>query len=547
MIKIDLIAFGLILLLSMLVVADSGFNVTANVNRVICGTIVQNVTLTTNSSTTSNCFIVGADNLTINCDNYFIIGDGLGVGFNTSGYDGTRFINCGFENFSVAGEFYNSTDTLIWNNTLINNTVDFNGVNSNATILNTTSSYLNWTADINSYLNQSWVVDVLVQSGVTPINGATVNVSDYFNNTAFYGVTIATGKIGELNLTQLVLNNNIATNYTQHYFNVNALAYFDSNQNITINESQIVTFTLVATAETLILDHYFHEYALSQLTSSGEDIIISHLLGDEMTGFTCVSNSSWLTYDFCPPTIFANESHVFPYTVSAGNMTSGFYDGQIVFSATGIAPAYFNVSLFVGGVGTSLGGPLPGVTPGVPNDFLVYPIDKTKSNYTVEEFKASIPSCKTYVIQNFLSEELNVEINELRNYDENIIVKSELKSFNVDASTNKSFTICVIIKDYKNQVFTESLWVTANNSPQEIPIPFMITVSEVDWWDEVIIFIGQRADDVGKWSNDVVIVTDKEVQGELIVIRNSHLFYVFLVCCIGYWIYGSNSEKRKSN
>ncbi|PIN74397.1 hypothetical protein COV20_00015 [Candidatus Woesearchaeota archaeon CG10_big_fil_rev_8_21_14_0_10_45_16] len=91
-------------------------NFTATVG---CGTLRTNVTLTQNISASGTCFIVGAHNIVINGAGFSVTGNGSGSGVNITHYHNTTVKNFdGILNFSNSIVFFNSSGSLVYNNTL---------------------------------------------------------------------------------------------------------------------------------------------------------------------------------------------------------------------------------------------------------------------------------------------------------------------------------------------------------------------------------------------------------------------------------------------
>src|SRR3989344_9038702 len=90
-----------------------------------CGdTVTGNLTLTSALDCISNStdgLIVGADNITIDCDGYSIIGPGTDNGISASGYDRITIKNCNISEYNDGVNLDDSDDSF-----LLNNIISFN-------------------------------------------------------------------------------------------------------------------------------------------------------------------------------------------------------------------------------------------------------------------------------------------------------------------------------------------------------------------------------------------------------------------------------------
>ncbi|HJX50576.1 MAG TPA: NosD domain-containing protein, partial [Candidatus Nanoarchaeia archaeon] len=87
-----------------------------------CGTlnIANNVYILNQSLTSSGtCIIIGADNITLDCDGHSITGTSTGNGISNNGYDNITIKNCNISNFSTGIILTNA----VYNNTIFNNTL----------------------------------------------------------------------------------------------------------------------------------------------------------------------------------------------------------------------------------------------------------------------------------------------------------------------------------------------------------------------------------------------------------------------------------------
>ncbi|MEA1909643.1 MAG: LamG domain-containing protein, partial [Patescibacteria group bacterium] len=92
--------------------------------RSVCGTITEDVTLEAdlNVSTSGYCFVIGADDITIDCDGYTVIRVSSGAGspfINDGAYDGLTLKNCFVQNFPavvyIGGDYASSINNTFYN------------------------------------------------------------------------------------------------------------------------------------------------------------------------------------------------------------------------------------------------------------------------------------------------------------------------------------------------------------------------------------------------------------------------------------------------
>jgi len=85
------------------------------------GTINESCNLTCDLNSTSTCFTIGADDITIDCAGFLINGSGSYIGINSPGYSGITIKNCNITWFQTGIYFEDSVDNLIQNNNLMHN------------------------------------------------------------------------------------------------------------------------------------------------------------------------------------------------------------------------------------------------------------------------------------------------------------------------------------------------------------------------------------------------------------------------------------------
>jgi cysteine-rich repeat protein/parallel beta-helix repeat protein len=76
-----------------------------------CGNISSSISLNSNVNVNGSCFIIKANNLTINFNGYTLTGNGMGIGINVTDYQGIKVIGAQISNFSTAIHLENTTST----------------------------------------------------------------------------------------------------------------------------------------------------------------------------------------------------------------------------------------------------------------------------------------------------------------------------------------------------------------------------------------------------------------------------------------------------
>jgi len=116
-----------------------------NVCDLSCGFINNDTTMIQDLNVTGDCFIINASNITFDCADYILRGDGSGIAINVTGQENVSIFNCTILNFTDAIMLHDSNSSHVWENTLYNNsnsgvivelsnngTLEQNNVSSNA-------------------------------------------------------------------------------------------------------------------------------------------------------------------------------------------------------------------------------------------------------------------------------------------------------------------------------------------------------------------------------------------------------------------------------
>ncbi len=107
-----------------------------------CGTLNRSLTLSNNISATGNCFVIGVNNLTLDCANFAITGADANYGINATGRTNVTIQNCGVRRFAVGIFLASANNNNFTNNTITNNGEGFtlSSANNNTFSSNTISN-----------------------------------------------------------------------------------------------------------------------------------------------------------------------------------------------------------------------------------------------------------------------------------------------------------------------------------------------------------------------------------------------------------------------
>ena len=110
---------------------DTPYNVSGGTNKdyypltesnITCGNISQNITLFQNLTGSGTCFTVGADNITIDCKDHLISGDGTGAGIYAGGRSNIQVKNCLISNFNHGIYLFNTNSSQLSTNRIYSST-----------------------------------------------------------------------------------------------------------------------------------------------------------------------------------------------------------------------------------------------------------------------------------------------------------------------------------------------------------------------------------------------------------------------------------------
>jgi len=181
---------------------------------VTCGTITNDTTMLNALTATGTCFTIGADNVTLDCDNYAVTGDGTGFGVINPGYGNVTVTGCIISNFSYGIAYTGGALNGTIRNDVVYNT-SMHGIFVNASS--------NYTRIFSSRANKSSDVEVsapIVVSGSSHVNIANVTTnasgmgrSIYVNSSENVSITNSTA-VGGLSAIYAEYSLNLTVNYT---------------------------------------------------------------------------------------------------------------------------------------------------------------------------------------------------------------------------------------------------------------------------------------------------------------------------------------------
>ncbi len=176
-------------------------------SNITCGEVTSSFGMTANISNNGTCFTIGADNITFNCNNYTIIGNGSGYGVFLSGRSGVTIENCHVTNFSNGIYLNRTNSSFLTSNTVYENLfhgIDLYGVSNNTLTSNIVHNNLDGVV-----LNQS-ENNTLISNKVHD-NDVHGFYFDDSNNNTFHTNTLLDNTHG-INLTNTSHNNSIYNN-----------------------------------------------------------------------------------------------------------------------------------------------------------------------------------------------------------------------------------------------------------------------------------------------------------------------------------------------
>ena len=118
--RIALFAVVFAALAALTFAAGSGVNLT--VTSACTSNVNGNLTLSQNVSANGTCFVITADNVTFDCANHIITGNGSGIGIYAPNRTNITIVNCTINRF-YSGIVFNKTNSSL----MYNNSFDLNG------------------------------------------------------------------------------------------------------------------------------------------------------------------------------------------------------------------------------------------------------------------------------------------------------------------------------------------------------------------------------------------------------------------------------------
>ncbi len=204
-----------ILILGTLGLSQNAFAFTQGV----CGqTITASVTLTADILNCSNGIFIGANNITLNCADHLLTGDGTGDGISLFGRTGVTIENCDVKNFALGIFLFGSSGNTLTGNTPSNNVDGIRLTNSNGNTLEGNTADSNTGSGIflsnsngntlegNTASNNFKGIELLNSSDNNTLTG---NTADSNTNTGIF--------LANTSNSNQIYNNNFINNPTQAF------------------------------------------------------------------------------------------------------------------------------------------------------------------------------------------------------------------------------------------------------------------------------------------------------------------------------------------
>ena len=163
-----------------------------DVGNVACGDVSVNIQLNRNYNITGTCFNVTADNVTIDCNSYNLVGNNAGIGISINNKSGVTVQECDFYNFSSALMLTSAGNNTFVNNSIYNSSVGMNLSSSSDNLIynNYFNNTINAIDDGTNKWNTSKISGTNIVSGPylggnywSDYNGTDTNGSDQIGDT----------------------------------------------------------------------------------------------------------------------------------------------------------------------------------------------------------------------------------------------------------------------------------------------------------------------------------------------------------------------------
>ncbi|MFH0972193.1 MAG: right-handed parallel beta-helix repeat-containing protein [Candidatus Micrarchaeota archaeon] len=219
---------------------------------ITCGSIATSTALTVSLNAQGTCFTANADNIAIDCNNYFVTGNGSGIGVDVGSRTNVTVKNCRITNFTNGvqgidannftmlgsnvsnstngimlrnGQFHNISASFFYNNTV--------GVN----LSSTSGGYLNFSRIYNNTFNNNsyYALQISCLSGSNGCNNNTIE-NNTFRNSTISNLFLTTTSVSNGNLTKY---NNFIGNlfyFSPRGFDIN-ITNINQSTNILLNNS----------------------------------------------------------------------------------------------------------------------------------------------------------------------------------------------------------------------------------------------------------------------------------------------------------------------
>ena len=286
---------------STLVTLDSNQFIVMQLDTSGCGTLTSNLTLTGNVASNGTCFTIGANNVTLDCAGYSIVGDITNVSANGvySEYNYSVIENCVIKDFGEAGIKLGEFTLPIRS---YYNNVSYNNLSYNYIGLFALSYYDTVSFNDLSYNNYS---------GATEMGSYYSNIS--YNNASYNNVTgIEAGKHSNVSFNTLLVNRD------------NCI-YIDDNNTVSYNDMSCLDAICTCVDVNDGDNQIYSNNITSHIPLVGKRGIASILNGRNIIYSNNISNFLVGIYSF------ENDDN-FSYNTIYGNQVGfGFYNNNSIF------------------------------------------------------------------------------------------------------------------------------------------------------------------------------------------------------------------------
>lgn len=315
-----------------------------------CGdTVTASATLTGNLSCTGHGLIVGANNITLDGNNYALTGDGSGTDYgikNIDNWDNVTIKNFSITNFNRGIYFGSSTSALIQNNTvssstnygiylttsgsssIIGNTVNSNGAGGIVLVSSTSTVITSNTTNLNSFYG--------IYLSASPSSTLTSNTSSFNTNYGIYltnsGSSTLTSNTTNVNgsYAGIYISASLSTVLTSNTANLNNYGFYindTSGATITSNTASdnvtnLYDYNKSAGSNTYSSNQFIHNINNTMVTST--EVTRTKSVNDTITLNISMFNASGTACPNCTYSITTSPSETVTSVLTNNNLTNSF-------------------------------------------------------------------------------------------------------------------------------------------------------------------------------------------------------------------------------